>query len=166
MKEEVACSKMSRAWKHSILVGEASFIAFAGTIALVLMAVRLGLNPEQKSVAAELAFLIAWLLPTVGAVGWLFRKLRTAYPRREARAVSIAFGVFTPISLAVSMVFGEVSAGYAESLGGRRFFGAIGAFAGALMMTVFLTLFVCALVLRVTKLTIDVEKNDSSTTPD
>ena len=125
----------------------------AGSIALVLTAVRLGLNSEQKSVAAELAFLITALLPTVGAVGWLFRKLRTAYPRREARAVSVDFGVFTPISLAVSMVFGEMSGGL---------FGAIGAFAGALVMTVFLTLFVCALVLRVTKLAIDVEKNEKA----
>jgi MFS family permease len=157
---------MSRALQLTIVVGEAAFIAFAGSIALVLVAVLLGLNPEQKSVAVELAFLMAILLPITAAVRWLFRKLRNTYERREARAVSIAFGVFTPISLAVSMVLGEVSAGYAESLGGRRFFGAIGAFAGALMMTVFLTLFVCALVLRVTKLTIDVEKNDSSTTPD
>jgi len=144
---------MSREFQLSILVGEASFIAFAGSIALVLTAVRLGLNPEQKSVAAELAFLIAALLPTVGAVGWLFRKLRTAYPRREARAVSVAFGVFTPISLAVSMVVGEMSGGL---------FGAIGAFAGALVMTAFLTFFVCALVMRVTKLAIDVEKNEKA----
>jgi predicted permease len=89
----------------------------------------------------------------VQSVGYFASWLRTAYPRREARAVSVAFGVFTPISLAVSMVFGEMSGGL---------FGAIGAFAGALVMTVFLTLFVCALVLRVTKLAIDVEKNEKA----
>jgi len=99
----------------------------------------------------------------VGATCWLFRKLRVAYSRREALAVSVAFVVFTPISLAVSMVVGEMSGGYGESLGGRRLFGAIGAFAGALVMTAFLTLFVCALVLRVTKLAMDVEKNEKAT---
>jgi predicted permease len=65
--------------------------------------------------------------------------------------VSIAFGVFTPISLTVSMVVGEMSGGP---------FGAIGAFAGALLVTAFLTVFVCALVLQVTKLATDVEKNE------
>ena len=153
---------MTRALQLSIVIGEAAFIAFIGSIALVLTAVRLGLNPEQKSIAAELAFLLAALLPTVGAARWLFRKLRVAYPRRESRVVSVAFGVFTPISLAVSMVVGEMSGGYGESLGGRRIFGAIGAFAGALVMTAFLTLFVCALVLLVTKFAIDVEKNEKA----
>jgi hypothetical protein len=48
------------------------------------------------------------------------------------------------------MVVGEMSGGP---------FGAIGAFAGALLVTAFLTVFVCALVLQVTKLATDVEKS-------
>jgi hypothetical protein len=153
---------MGRALHFSVKIGEATFMAFVGSIALVLGAVGLGLNIDTKPWGVEVAVLTAGLLPTVGAAGWLFRKLQIAYSRREALAISIAFGVFTPISLSVSMVLGEISGGYAESLVGRRFFGAIGAFAGALMMTVFLTLLVYALVLRVTKLAIDVEKNEKA----
>jgi hypothetical protein len=49
MKEEVAFSRNEpRVAASTPLIGEASFIAFAGSIALVLTAVRLGLNPETE----------------------------------------------------------------------------------------------------------------------
>ena len=156
---------MRRSLRLSIIVGEAVFIAFVGSVVLVLGAFRLGLDPEGKSAGAELVFLATALFPTIAAAGWLLRKLRTVYTRREARAMSIAFGVLTPIFLGISMVFGEISGGYAEALVGRPLFGTMGAFVGALLLTTLLSLLVCALVLRVTKLTIDVEKNDSSTLP-
>lgn len=156
---------MRRAMQLSVRVGEAAFIGFAGSTALILGTAGLGLNLDQKSIGADLALVAMAFLPSIGAAFWLSRKLQTMYSRREASAASIAFGVLSPIFLSVSMVLGEISGGYAESLAGRPIFGAIGAFAGAFVVTAFLSLVVCALVLRVTRLTIDVEENESSTLP-
>src|ERR1700674_2585658 len=94
-----------------LIVGKAALMATVGCFALTLVAVRLGLKPEPKSAAVEAAFAMTFLIPMASAIRWLFRKVQTVYPWREARAISIAFGVFTPLALAVSMVFAEISGG-------------------------------------------------------
>ncbi len=58
------------------------------------------------------------------------------------------------------MVFGEITGGYAEALGAGGFFILIGAFGGPFLLTAFLSLFVCALVLWITRLTMNLEQND------
>ena len=159
-RSTLASEIMRRALQLSVSVGVAAFIAFIGSMALVLGTAALGLNVDQKSAVADLALVVMAFLPSVVGAKWLFRKLQTMYSRREARAASIAFGVLTPIFVGLSMVFGEITGGYAEALGGRGFFILIGAFGGPFLLTAFLSLFVCALVLWITRLTMNLEQND------
>jgi hypothetical protein len=143
-----------------VIVGKAALIVTIGGFALVWTSMLLGFKPDLKPVRGEILGVLLCFLPIGVATAWMFRKLLTVYPRREARAVSIAFGLFTPISLGVSLVLAEITGGYAEALAGRRFFGLIGAFIGTVVITAFLSLLVCALVIRVTRLAISVEQSD------
>jgi hypothetical protein len=56
------------------------------------------------------------------------------------------------------MVFGEITGGYAEALGARGFLILVGAFGGPFLIAAFLSLLVCVVVLRVTRLTMDLEQ--------
>jgi hypothetical protein len=150
-------SKISATVQLFIAVLKGTLIIFVGWVALLLGAYRLGLNGDRKSTAVAVLIILIFILPNVVGDVWMFRKLLTIQPRREARAMSIAFSLCTPIFLGVSMIFGEISGSYSEALGGRPIFGPIGAFGGAFVFTAFLSFLVCALVLRVTKLAIDVE---------
>ena len=86
-------------------------------------AYQTGINPDVKATPVVLAGLtLTVLLPSFAASAWMIRKLRKTYSAREARAVSIAFGLCAPIFLCVSMLFGEITGGYAEALGGDGFF--------------------------------------------
>jgi hypothetical protein len=143
-----------------IIVGKATFVATGGLFALILTLTRLGFNPDHNSVWLKILVLAACILPLGAANVWSYLRLRTLYPQREARAVSIAFGVFTPISLGVSMVLGELTGGYADILVRGRYSGAVGAFIGAVVIAAILSFLVCSLVLRITKLTISVEQSD------
>jgi hypothetical protein len=126
----------------------------------VLTPTLLGFNPDHNSVWVKILVLAACILPLGAANVWAYRRLRTVYAQREARAVSIAFGVFTPISLAVSMVFAELTGGYADILVRGRYSGAVGAFIGAVVIAAILSFLVCSLVLRITKLTVSVEQSE------
>lgn len=42
---------MNRSLQFAIVVGEATSVAFGGYIALILLALLLGLNTQQKSIA-------------------------------------------------------------------------------------------------------------------
>ena len=141
-------------------VGEATLFLTVGSIGLILVLTKLGFDPDGRATPTVLAGLILTVaLPSFAASVRLFRRLRKTYSAREARAVSIAFGLCAPVFLGVSMVFGEITGGYAEALGGGRFFILVGAFGGPFIVTAFLSLLLCAGVLRVTKLTMDVEQN-------
>jgi hypothetical protein len=50
----------------------------------------------------------------------MFRELQKQYTRRESQAVATAFGVVTPLSLAVAIVLAQIPGGYAELVLGRR----------------------------------------------
>ena len=150
---------MRDAFRLFVIVGKAALIAAGGLFALFLTLSRFGFNPDHKSAWAEILVLVACLLPLGVATVWILRKLRTVYPRREARAVSIAFGLFTPISLGVSFLV-PIPGGYAMALGGPKFLGFIGLVVGTAVTTALLSFLVCALVLRVTRLTISVEQMD------
>jgi fructose-specific phosphotransferase system IIC component len=143
-----------------VIVGKAALIAAGGLFALALTLSLFGFNPDHKSAWARIIVLAACLLPIGVGTAWMFRRLRAVYTQREARAVSIAFGVFTPISLGVSMVLGTITGGYADILVRWRYSGAVGAFAGVVIIAAFLNFIVCALVLRITKLAISVEQSD------
>jgi hypothetical protein len=139
-------------FRLSVIVGKAALIVTTGCFALVLASMMLGFKPDIKPIEGEILGVVACFIPIAVATVWISRKLRAVYPRREARALSIAFGLFTPISLGVSLVLAEITGGYAEALAEPRFFDLIGAFIGTAVITAFLSLLVCALVLRVTRL--------------
>jgi hypothetical protein len=146
--------------RFSSAVIKATLFLTVGSIGLVLALTKLGFDPDVKTPpTVPVGLIIAVLLPSFAASAWMLRKLRKTYSVREARAVSIAFGLCAPIFLGISMVFGEITGGYAEALGGDNFFILVGAFGGPFVITAFLNLILCAVVLRVTKLTMDVEQN-------
>lgn len=150
---------MRDAFRLFVIVGRAALIAAGGLFALVLTLSRFGFNADHKSAWAEILVLVACFLPLGVATAWMFRKLRTVYSRREARAVSIAFGIFTPISLGVSILV-PIPGGYALAPDVPKFLGLVGLVVGTALTTSVLSFLVCALVLRVTRLTITVEQMD------
>jgi hypothetical protein len=151
---------MRDAFRLFVIVGKAALVVITGCFALVLMSMLLGFNPDLKPIEGEILGGLACFLPIGIATAWISRKLRTVYSWREARALSTAFGLFAPISLVISLVLAEITGGYAEFLAGRRFFGLMGAFVGAVLITAFLSFLVCSLVLRVTRLAQSVEQSD------
>jgi hypothetical protein len=118
----------------------------------------LGLKGDLRSSEGTLIGTVAVFLPAGVALWWTSRRLRTVFQRREARAISAAFGVFAPITLAVALGLSPITGGYAELLGRRPVFGLVGALLGTAMVIALLSFLVCATVLRVTRLRISLEK--------
>jgi fructose-specific phosphotransferase system IIC component len=160
MSLDHAPSAVRDTFRLFVIVGKASLVADGGFLALVFTLARFGPNPDYISAWAEILILVACFLPLGVATAWMFRKLQTFHTRREARAVTIAFGLFTPISMGVSLVLAEITGGYAQVLVGPMIFGLIGAFVGSVLITALLSSLVCALVLRVTRFTFSVEQID------
>jgi hypothetical protein len=71
--------------------------------------------------------------------------------KRERKAVVTAFAVTAPLSLAISMPFGQM------------FGGPVGALSGVLLIATLLSLLICGLVLRMTRHIERVEKSSGST---
>lgn len=140
-----------------IVVGKAALMTTLGYFGLVLgvLGLKIAVTPgEQQILKATIGFLMVFL-PIGIAAWWIFRKLQARYTRREARAVATAFGVFTPVSLAVATVLSQIPAGYAAFLG--RPFGLIGAFAGIVVMTTTLSFLVCLFTLSMTRRIVKLE---------
>ena len=142
-----------------VIVAKAAFIVTAGFCALMLGVYSLRFDPQAKSVALGILAAAAVFLPIGVATGWIFRELQTVYSRREARAISTAFALFSPISLSISIILAEISGGYAEMLEGPHAV-LFGVFAGLAVVTGFLNFLICVSVLRVTQLIISVEQAD------
>src|ERR1700722_7446623 len=151
---------MRNFFRLPLIVGKAAPIVAAGCFAVIFVSMLLGVNPDSKPLVREILGALACFLPIGVATAWVFRKLRTVYSRREARAMSIAFCLFTPISLGASLVLSEITGGIAEAIAGERYFGLIGAFVGTVIVTALLSLLVCSLVLRSTRLWQYVEQNE------
>ena len=158
-REPKAALTMRDTFRLFVIVGKAALIVTAGCFAMAWSSILLGIDTDLKPVRAEILGVLACFIPVGLATAWMLRKLLTVYPKREARAVSIAFALFTPISLVVSLVLAEITGGYAEALAGRPSFGLIGAIVGTMAITALLSFLVCALVFRVTRLTISVEQS-------
>jgi hypothetical protein len=126
-----------------IVVAEAALIVTSGWFALVGTVILVRLKPEQAGVAGEVFVAIAFLFP-IGAAGWwMFRKLQSLYPRSEARAAAITFVAFTPVTLFISIMLGQIFGGYTGLLLGDRF-SFFGAFAGIIVLITLLSFFACS----------------------
>jgi hypothetical protein len=141
-----------------IIVGKAALLVTAGTFLLVLPVVLTGFRPQLTTAEEAALGALMLLVPNGAAVWWASRKLRTVYAKREARALSVAFGVFTPVSLLVALVVSPTF-GFFEPLLGHSFV-FVGVFLGIAALTALLSFLVCALVLRITRLAISVEQGD------
>jgi hypothetical protein len=141
-----------------VILVKAALIIVVGAFAMVLGTLALGLKGDLRSTEGTLVGAVAVFLPAGVAIWWTSRRLRTVFQRREAGAISTAFAIFAPISLAVALGLSPITGGYAELLGRRPVFGLVGALLGAAMVIALLSFLVCATVLRVTRLRISIEE--------
>jgi hypothetical protein len=129
-----------------VAVGKAALITCVCALVVGVLSFRIAVtHVEQEILGAVIA-----IIPSGIAAWWMFRKLRAHCTRREARAVALTFGVFTPVSLGVALVLAQIPGGYAEALLGGPF-ALVGAFAGTVVMTTLLSFLACLLALSVTR---------------
>jgi hypothetical protein len=129
-------------------VGGAALIATLVAFLLVLGVFGLKIAPTRVEETIFGALMV--FLPNGSATWWLFRKLRDHYTSREARSVTIAFAILTPVSLAIAMVLPELSGDYAELFQGSRF-AIVGAFVGTVVITTILDFLLCLFTLQMTR---------------
>ena len=110
------------------------------TVVFVPLAMKLNLTPTQE----EISGLILACLPGGIASWWMFRKLQTRYPRREAKLIAITLAVSTTISLLVAVFVAEFTGGFAALLWNPL--GLAGAFTGIVLVTAVLNCGACMLV--------------------
>src|SRR5438552_12903298 len=101
---------MRNARRLFILVARASLMTDLAYLAYVLLALILG-SPVLRLNAPEglqalVIMLATAILPSIAASFWIFGRLRHEYPREEARAASIAFALFNPVSLLLGLLLG------------------------------------------------------------
>jgi ABC-type molybdate transport system permease subunit len=104
---------------------------------------------HQPTAGIEVLLAALWVcLPFGIATWWMFRVLKARYTRRQAKAVGIAFAVFTPVSLGVSMLLAE---------GAGSFIGAIISIA---VTNTLLSFAVCLFRLQMTRLNEKIEQTN------
>lgn len=129
-----------------IVVGKATLMTVTGYCALILTGFRLAATPMQQGILG----VAGALFPAGLAAWWMFRNLQRHYTRRQWRAAAIAFGVVTPLSLAVAVVFAQIPGAYAEVVLGRRFI-LPAIFVSVAVVTTLLSFAASAFVLRFTR---------------
>jgi hypothetical protein len=129
-----------------IVIGEAALFVTCAWIALSFPAVKFAVTVSELEIFAGFIAIV----PAGLAAWWLFRKLRSHYPRREARAISMAFGFLTPVTLGIGIVLGGFPGGYAETFLGNRFI-LVGAFEGAWLIYTALSFAACSFALGLTR---------------
>jgi hypothetical protein len=94
-----------------LVMGQAALIVTATYFALILVAVVPLVTHVSVGILAT-AGAVGVLAPICFAVWWIFRKLRASYERREACTAAITFGLFTPVSLGIGLLLGQIVGGY------------------------------------------------------
>jgi len=111
-------------------MGEAALIFTATYFALILIAVR-SIIPHVSDGVRATAGIVGVLVSICLAAWWTFRRLRAHYALREARAAATAFGLFTPVLLAIGLLLGPIVGGYVGIFFGSQ--SRVVAFSGAVM---------------------------------
>jgi hypothetical protein len=121
---------MRQALRLFLVMGEAAFIFTATYFALILIVVRStgSLVPAGVQAAASIVGIIVSICLSAW---WTFSKLRAHWARREARAAALAFGLFLPVPLAISLLLGPIIGGYTGIFLGSQ--SGLVAFSGAVM---------------------------------
>lgn len=151
------------ALKLLLPIAQAAFLVVGACFALPLVVVAFsGERAAARNPLEAVGALLCLLLVSGLAAWWMFRKLQAAqYTRREARAVSLVFGLLAPAGLSVGLALAIFAGGYAASLLGDAF-ALVGAFAGTLLVTALLSFGLCAFALWMTRRIERIEKRDSS----
>jgi hypothetical protein len=114
-----------------VIIAMGSVIATVLYFGLALIVATLLQKPSVPRAAQGVGVAVTVFVPICLAAWWIFRKLRAQYTRREARAVALAFGVFAPVPLAISLLLGPIVGGYTGIFLGTQ--SRLVAFSGAVM---------------------------------
>jgi len=134
-----------------LIVGMASLITTATYFGLVLALLPILQRPSLPRLVQVPLLVVVVLTPVGLADWWIFRRLRTNYAARTARAAAIAFGVFTPVSLGVAFPLSPIVGAYSEGLAGYPVFGFLGAFVGVAIIAALLSFVPCAFTLWIAR---------------
>lgn len=129
------------------ITGTASLITTGIYFGLIIALLPLLQRPNPPRVVQVIVLPVVVLVPVIVAAWWIFKRLRSSYPPRAARATAIVFGLFTPVSLGVALPFSLLVGAYSEGLGGHAVFGMAGAIVGIVIMTAMLGFVPCAFAL-------------------
>lgn len=142
---------MRPALRLLVVTAEASFLVAVGWFGVAVISVKSFPEPNGPTIAQGIMLSIPFVI-VVGLATWMsFRKLRTCYPRREVRALTIAVAVFVPLWAGVSMPLAQFVAGI-PGLASPHSYGLLGSLILAIGITTsLLTFAVCAVVLRITR---------------
>src|SRR5467141_3988528 len=108
---------MNRVAHVLLLTAEGTLITAFGCFLLVLPLLKLQVTP----VGEEVEGMVLGFLPAGLAGWWIFRRLRSNYPKAEARVAAIAFSVFALAGLAIGLFLAEIFGGYSASFLGNPF---------------------------------------------
>ena len=111
---------MSRTFRLFTVIGQAAFLftgaCFLLTIVLFLLlappGARSGPPSREPSIGEAVTLVASFVLPAALGFWWIFRRLRTEYPRRQALGAAIAFAVVSPLPLIIGLAVGPIVGGY------------------------------------------------------
>ena len=152
---------MRDTFRMLIVVGEAALMVAVGCCTLIPILVRSPSLSNPPTSLQTIATILAVAVPTGLATWWVFRKLQPYFSRREARAVAIAFAVFTPVALAIALLLYAIPGSIAAPLLSKSRFGFLAALlVGIALMTALLSFSACALALWIMRRTERAESHD------
>jgi hypothetical protein len=144
------------------IVGRAAILLTLASFAASLSAAPLLSSLKMGELSGATMVILVFGIPLGLATWWMFRKLKLCYSPREARAVSIAFGAFAPVSLASGFVLGAPAEDYTGVVLGTRSGGVAfaGAVAGVVVIVAVIALIPSAIALSITRRIIKIEQSE------
>ena len=110
----------SRTFRLFAVIGQAASLFTVANFLLTLVLVRVlvppdalsGPPPSMPSIGEAFTLIAILVVPAALGYWWIFQKLHGDYPRRQARSAAMAFAIFSPIPLGISLLLGPIVGGY------------------------------------------------------
>lgn len=110
----------SRTLRLFAVIGQAASLFTVANFLLTLVLVKVlvppdalsGPPPRMPSIGEAFTLIAILVVPAALGYWWIFRKLHGDYPRRQARSAAMAFAIFSPIPLGISLLLGPIVGGY------------------------------------------------------